>query len=47
MAGGGESWDTRLAQRDVSVSMMGFSLGLVVELAGVRREIVSIRDMDV
>lgn len=49
MAGGGEIWDIRLAQRDVSISMMGFSLGLGVEMAavGVRREIVSMQDIDV
>lgn len=49
MVGGEESWDMRLAQRDVSVSMRVVSLGLGVELkeaGGLRREIVSIRDMD-
>jgi hypothetical protein len=47
--GGGESWDMRLAQRVVSVSMTVVNLGLGVELAagGVRREIVSMWDMDV
>lgn len=49
MVGGGESWDMRLAQRDASVSMTVFSLGFGFELAadGVRREIVSMRVMDV
>lgn len=49
MAGGGESWDMWLAQWDVSVSMRVLSFGLGVELVaagGVRREIVSMWDMD-
>lgn len=41
---GGESWDMRLAQTDVSVSMSVVSFGLGVE--GVWREIVSMWDMD-